>query len=58
MESNKPIIPNDEVFRYYFYFIQERMNMFGEDVKVSVFLQKTQYFGNTSLPMYIGFVIG
>ena len=28
MESNKPIIPNDEVFRYYFYFIQERMNMF------------------------------
>lgn len=28
MELNKPIIPNDEVFRYYFYFIQERMNMF------------------------------
>lgn len=28
MESSKPIVPNDEVFRYYFYFIQERMNMF------------------------------
>lgn len=28
MESNKPIIPNDEVFRYYFYFIQERMKIF------------------------------
>ena len=28
MASNSPIIPNDEVFRYYFYFIQERMNMF------------------------------
>ncbi len=28
MESSKPIIPKDEVFRYYFYFIQERMNIF------------------------------
>lgn len=28
MESSKPIIPNDSVFRYYFYFIQERMSMF------------------------------
>lgn len=28
MVSNNPIIPNDEVFRYYFYFIQERMNIF------------------------------
>lgn len=30
MELNKPIIPDDEVFRYYFYFIQERMNMFWQ----------------------------
>lgn len=30
MESSKPIVPNDEVFRYYFYFIQERMNMFWQ----------------------------
>lgn len=28
MASNRSIIPNDEVFRYFFYFIQERMNMF------------------------------
>lgn len=28
MVSNNPIIPNDEVFCYYFYFIQERMNIF------------------------------
>ena len=28
MNKNKDIIPNDDVFRYYFYFIQERMNMF------------------------------
>lgn len=28
MGSSKLIISNDDVFRYYFYFIQERMNMF------------------------------
>lgn len=28
MKQNSLIIPNDSVFRYYFYFIQERMNMF------------------------------
>lgn len=28
MESSKPIVPNDDVFCYYFYFIQERMKMF------------------------------
>lgn len=28
MEKNSLVIPNDEVFRYYFYFIQERMKMF------------------------------
>lgn len=26
--NHKDIIPNDDVFRYYFYFMQERMNMF------------------------------
>lgn len=26
--GNKSVIPNDETFRYYFYFIQERMNIF------------------------------
>ena len=26
--ANNPVIPNDEVVRYYFYFIQERMNIF------------------------------
>lgn len=26
--ANKPIVPNDATFRYYFYFIQERMNIF------------------------------
>lgn len=28
MVSSSPIIPNDDIFRYYFYFIQERMNIF------------------------------
>lgn len=28
VKASSLIIPNDEVFRYYFYFIQERMNMF------------------------------
>ena len=28
MMANKPVIPNDTTFRYYFYFIQERMNIF------------------------------
>ena len=28
MASNSQIIPNDSVFRYYFYFMQERMNIF------------------------------
>lgn len=28
MEQNSLIVPNDEVFRYYFYFVQERMNIF------------------------------
>ena len=26
--ANKNVIPKDEIFRYYFYFIQERMNIF------------------------------
>lgn len=37
---NKPIIPNDEVFRYYFYFIQERMNMFWHRCEGKQFLTK------------------
>lgn len=32
MESHKNITPNDEVLRYYFYFMQERMNMFWRKV--------------------------
>ena len=40
MESNKPIIPNDEVFRYYFYFIQERMNIFWRRCEGSLVLTK------------------
>lgn len=28
IEKNSLVFPNDEVFRYYFYFIQERMKMF------------------------------
>lgn len=26
--ENKSIVPNDATFKYYFYFIQERMNIF------------------------------
>lgn len=32
-KANLSIIPNDAVFRYYFYFIQERMNMFWRKCK-------------------------
>lgn len=32
-KANLSIIPNDAVFRYYFYFIQERMNMFWQKCK-------------------------
>lgn len=32
---NRAIIPNDETFKYYFYFIQERMNMFWRKVEHS-----------------------
>lgn len=32
MESHKNIIPNDDVLKYYFYFMQERMNMFWRKV--------------------------
>lgn len=40
MESNNLIIPNDEVFRYYFYFIQERMNIFWRRCEGSRVLTK------------------
>ena len=44
MASNSQIIPNDSVFRYYFYFMQERMNI------------KTRYSVYTSSQMCIGHV--
>ena len=40
MELKKTIIPNDDVFRYYFYFIQERMNMFWRRCEGKVVLTK------------------
>lgn len=33
MESHSSVIPNDEVLRYYFYFIQERMNIFWRKIE-------------------------
>lgn len=33
MKSSKEVTPNDETLRYYFYFVQERMNMFWRKVE-------------------------
>lgn len=35
---NRNVVPNDETFKYYFYFIQERMNMFWRKLGNSKFL--------------------
>ena len=35
---NRKVVPNDETFKYYFYFIQERMNMFWRKLGNSIFL--------------------
>lgn len=33
MKGSKEVTPNDETLRYYFYFVQERMNMFSRKVE-------------------------
>ena len=33
MKGSKEVTPNDETLRYYFYFVQERMNMFWRKVE-------------------------
>lgn len=53
MKSSKEVTPNDETLRYYFYFVQERMNMFWRRWKVNSFIRKTLYLGCTSLQMCI-----
>ena len=51
MMGNKEVIPNDTVFQYYFYFIQERMNIFwrkcnGEHVLTTDPTLRTYKFTN------------
>lgn len=53
MKGSKEVTPNDETLRYYFYFVQERMNMSGERWKVNSFIRKTLYLGCTSSQMCI-----
>lgn len=36
--GNKCVLPNDDTFRYYFYFIQERMNIFWRKLEGKSFL--------------------
>lgn len=48
MERASSIIPNDEVFRYYFYFIQERMNMFWRRCEGKRVLTKDPYITITA----------
>ena len=50
MVNHKNIVPNDEVFRYYFYFMQERMKMFWRKCEGCATL--------TNDPIYTGLATG
>ncbi len=57
---NKQIIPNDAIMKYYFYFIEERMNMFWRKIEGgwNDGWSKDQYLKHINLPMYIELQIG
>lgn len=44
MDSDSSVIPNDDVFRYYFYFIQERMKIFWRKCEGKRILTKDPIF--------------